>query len=140
MNSRSSGDVEVGAGVALASIGEYIAALTRIFELVDTFRQVPCYSAGASFLVQGSEKCLLLKSGSARVALVRFTLVNDASRWTLSFPNLNVVPHVVGNLTVWFDPAFPTYRRSWDTQPNCEDSFSTATDPFPPLFFDFSLG
>ena len=58
-NSRSSGDVEVGA---------------------------PCCSAGASFLVQGVVLCPVLNSGSARIAPVRFALLNDASRWTLSFP------------------------------------------------------
>ena len=45
-------------------------------------------------------------------------------------------------------PYFPLFRRidffsgsdSWDTQPNCSDSFCKATDSFPPLFLDFSLG
>ena len=49
-------------------------------ELVDTFRQVPCHPPGASFLVQGFVLCPFLKSESARSALVRFTLLNDASR------------------------------------------------------------
>ena len=61
-------------------------------ELVDTFRQVPCHPAGASFLVQGFVLCPFLKSENARSALVRFTLLNDASRWTLPFPNFDVVP------------------------------------------------
>ena len=61
--SRSSGDFEVG-GVALASI-------IRIFELVDNFRQVPCHSVGASFLV-GFVLCPFRKSGSARTVFVRF--------------------------------------------------------------------
>ena len=58
-----------------------------MFELADTFRQVPCHSAGASFLLQGFVSCSFLNSGSARIALMRFTLLDDASRWTLSFPN-----------------------------------------------------
>ena len=43
----------------------------------------------------------------------------------------------VENLTVWFDPNFPSSRRidflgwlSWDTQPKCMNSFSKATDSF----------
>ena len=28
---------------------------------------------------------------------------------------------------------------SWNTQPNCFECFSEATDPFPPLFFGFLL-
>ena len=49
------------------------------------------------------------------------------------------------NLAVQSDPKFPLFRGidffggsvSWDTQPNGLDSFSKATDPFPPLLFDF---
>ena len=77
-----------------------------------------------------------------------FTLLHDTLRWTLSFP-LFVWCHVpLENATARFDPNFPIFRRvrflggsvSWDTQPNCIDSFSKATDHFPPLFFDFLTG
>ena len=51
------------------------------------------------------------------------------------------------NLTVCFDPNFSCSRRidflgseSWDTQPSCTDSFTIATDPFAPPFFDVLLG
>ena len=63
---------------------------------------------------------------------MRFTLLCGASRWTLSSQDL----------TAWFDPNFPYSSRidflgqeSWDTQPNCVDSFNYETDPFTPLFF-----
>ena len=37
-------------------------------------------------------------------------------------------------------PAEKTFSEySWDTQPNGFVSFNKATDPFPPLFFDFLL-
>ena len=49
----------------------------------------------------------------------------------------------LGNLTVWFDPNLPSSRgidflgwESWDTQPNCIDSFYKTTDPSaPPVTF-----
>ena len=51
------------------------------------------------------------------------------------------------NLTVCFVANFPYSRKidllrweSWDTQPLCIDSFSKATGPLTPLFFDFFTG
>ena len=52
-NSRSSGLVEVGAGITFASIGEKNVVLSGILELVNILRQIPRNFAGASFLVQG---------------------------------------------------------------------------------------
>ena len=37
-----------------------------------------------------------LEFGRARTALVKFTHLNDASRWTLSFPIFYVVPGSLG--------------------------------------------
>ena len=34
--------------------------------------------------------------GSGRIALMKFTLLNDSLRWTLSFPNFCVVPRALG--------------------------------------------
>ena len=93
-------DFEVGARGDLASTGDQKRSCIRSFELTNTFRQVPCYSAGATFLVQGFILCPLRKSGRARIALVRFTLLHDASRWTLYFPSFYVVPRAFQNLTV----------------------------------------
>ena len=78
------------------SEGEKNVAFVFFFELKDTLRQIPCYSAGMLFLVQRFVLCLLLTLGIARSALMRFTLLNDASRWTLSFPNFDVVPRTIG--------------------------------------------
>ena len=104
-------------------------SFVRILELVNIFRQIPCYSAGASFLVQG----LLM----------------------LSFPELwraKTTPHEVHTFGLFLamDPFFPDFLfdarcpwRIWrrvlipifffhgDTQPNSVDS---------PPFFDFLLG
>ena len=70
---------------------------------------------------------------------MRFTLLDDFSKWTLSFQiffwERCHVP--LENLTACFDPNFPSFRRvdflgkeSLDTQHDCTDSFNKATDPF----------
>ena len=46
-------------------------------------------------LVQGLVLCPFLKSRSARIALMRFALLNGASRWTRSFPNFYLVPRAL---------------------------------------------
>ena len=46
-----------------------------IFELVDIFRQVPCLSAGTSFLLQGFVRCSFLEFWSTRITLMRFTFL-----------------------------------------------------------------
>ena len=71
-------------------------SLVRILELVNIFRQVPCYSTVESFLVQSFLLWPLLKPSCARTTLVRFTFLNDASRWTRSFLNFYVVPRALG--------------------------------------------
>ena len=57
------------------------------------------------------------------------------------------MPGALGEFGACFDPNFPFSRGkvflgwdSWDTQPNCVDSFNKATDPFAPSFFDLLLG
>ena len=42
---------------------------------------------------------------------MRHTLVDNTSRWTLSFPNFDLVPGVFDNLTACFDHHFPGSRR-----------------------------
>ena len=49
------------------------------FELIDTFGHVPCFSAGAPFVVQAFVLCPLRNSGGARIALVRFALLNSVN-------------------------------------------------------------
>ena len=50
------------------------------------------------FFVQGFVLCPLLKLEGARIALVRFAVLNDALRWTPSFPNFSVVPRAIGEI------------------------------------------
>ena len=84
----------------------------------------------------------------ARTTLMRRTLLDNTSRWTLSFPSFNLVLGALGEFErCAFDPNFPGSRgidllgqESWDTQPSCMESFTIATDPFAPPFFDFLLG
>ena len=40
---------------------------------------------------------------------MRFALLNDASRRTLSFPNFFVVPRALGEFDGVFDPNFPSF-------------------------------
>ena len=62
-------------------------SFVRILELVNIFaKSHASYSAGASFLLQGLLFWPLLKPGRARTTLMRFTLMDNTSRWTLSFP------------------------------------------------------
>ena len=69
----------------------------RSSELVDIFRQVPRYSVGSPFLVQGFVLCSLLRSGTARIAAREVhTCSNDASRWTLSFRKFMSVKRALG--------------------------------------------
>ena len=135
-NSRSCADFEVGAGITLASIEEK-RSLVRLLELVKYARQIPCYSAGASFLVQGLLMWSFSQFWQARTTLMRFTLWDTSSRWTLSF-FLVWCQVSLENLTECFVPNIPFPRRidylgteSWDTQPNhvdfqwCNWSFRT---------------
>ena len=70
--------------------------LVLFFELVDTFRQVSCFSAGASFLLRGFLECPVLQFSRARIKILRFTLLHYSLRWTLSVPNFYVVLSALG--------------------------------------------
>ena len=48
-----------------------VRGLVLVFELVDLFRQVPCFSAGATFLLRGFILCSVLEFRRARTTLVR---------------------------------------------------------------------
>ena len=67
------------------SEGEKNVALSFFSELADIFRKISCFSAGASFLLQGVFLCPILKFWRTKPALLRFTLLNNSLRWTLSF-------------------------------------------------------
>ena len=57
--------------------------------------------AGASFLVQGLHMRSFTEFWRARTALVRRTLLDNSSRWTLSFPNFNLVPLEIVDRVFW---------------------------------------
>ena len=108
----------------------------RMFELVHIFRQVPCLkvsSLSSNLGVHG------LRSWGSH-----FWMTPRDGLFLAQFFMACHVP--LENWTVRFDPNFPFSKidflgwESWDTQPNWKDSFSKATGPFPPLFFDFLLG
>ena len=130
-----------------ASTGEYYVALSLVFDLIDILCQVPCASGGVSFLLQGFLPCPFLKSGSARIAIVRFTLLNDVSRWALSFPNYYVVSCALGELDGVIRSHFSNFPQirlflmailGNTTRLNSLSQRSHCS--FPPLVFDFLLG
>ena len=122
-------------------------SFVRILELVNIFRQLPCYSAVESFLVQGFLLWPLLKPSCARTTLVRFALLNGASRWTRSFPICCAVPRALGEFdgVIWSQIwNFPQNRLSPRVIFGHTTQFVTspsikATDPSAPPFFDFLL-
>ena len=69
---------------------------------------------------------------------MRFTLLSDASRWTLSVPTFYVMPRALGEF-VLLSVKWIFSDENLETQPTCIDSFNEATDPFTLLFFDFLL-
>ena len=114
------------------------------------FRQIPRYSAGASFLVQGFLLCLppqtQARKDYAREAhtFEKFLAVDPFFPFFFKKFWCQVLLEI---FTVWFDPSFHSFRRidflgwgSWGTQFNWKDSFNKATDPFAPPSFDFLLG
>ena len=62
-------------------------SFSQMLELVNMFRQVPCRFAGASFLVRGGLMWSSLEFWRARTILMRRTLLDNSSLWTISFPN-----------------------------------------------------
>ena len=101
--------------------------LILVSDLEDIFRQIPCFSAGASFLLQGFFPCSFLELWRTRNALLRLTLLHNSLRWTLFFPNF-LRGAMYGEFDSVIRSQFPP------------DSCNKATDPFPPLFFDILLG
>ena len=75
---------------------------------VDTLRQVPCYSAGASFL-QCFVLCSFLKSWSTRIALMSFTLLDTPRDGPFLSRNFMWCQVLLENLTACFDPNFPWF-------------------------------
>ena len=76
-NCHSSGFFEEGAGITHASLGR---GLVLCFDLIDIFRQITCFSAGASFLLLRFLKCPILKCWRTRIAFLRFTLLKNSLR------------------------------------------------------------
>ena len=109
-NSRSSGFFEEGCPCFGRKVER---GLVLVFELIDTFCQVPCFSADASFLLQGFIVCSFLKFWRTRIAFLRLTLLNNSLRWTNCFcPDFLKWCRVpLENTTVGFDPNFPLSRR-----------------------------
>ena len=82
------------------------------FELVDIFRQVPCYSAGASFLLQGFVLCSFVLPSNLGAHGLRswgshFWIIPRDGPFLSRFLMWCHVP--LENLTVWFDPNFPSF-------------------------------
>ena len=119
--SRSSGLVELGAGITFASLGVYDVALSEFLSL-KFFRQIPCCFAGESFLDQNEVSKVICPRILARkdYAHKRCTLWCNSSRWTLPFPNFTSVPGTMENLTVCFDPNFRGSRRIFFSDKNLE--------------------
>ena len=110
--------------------------------LVDIF-----HSAGASFLVVSF--CGLFSNLGAQGLRSWGSHFWIIPRDRLSFQKYYLVPRALrdfdGVYLIQFFPLFPKVdffggSVSRDTHPNCMDSFSKATDPFAPPFFDFLLG
>ena len=74
-------------------------------ELIYFSRQIPCCFAGVLFLSWDFFRCSSLKLRRARISLMRFTFLDNASRWHFSFPNLNSWPAEAFNLVC------PAFRR-----------------------------
>ena len=91
-------------------------------------RKIPRCFAGTICFSWGFLRWLFLKSGRARISLMRFTFLDNASRLSFSLPNsisYQVHPEnfVVGPAEA-FNPNSSTFRgiefigsQSWDTQP-----------------------
>ena len=78
-------------------------SFVRILELVNICRQISCYSVRTLFLLQGFFLWSFSEFWRARITLMRFTLSDNSSRWTLSFPNFLIWRQV---LLENFDGAF----------------------------------
>ena len=93
-NSRSSGFFEEGAGITHASRGQQNVALFLFLNLETLFSKSHAPLRAHLYCCKVSSCVLSSKPGGARIALVRFALLNNSSRWT--FPNFDVVPRALG--------------------------------------------
>ena len=64
--------------------------VSLLFSVVHFYRQLPRYFAVTICLPCGFLRCSLLKTGRARISLMRVTFLDNASR--LPFPEFEIVP------------------------------------------------
>ena len=115
-------------------------------------RQILRYFSCTICLSWGFLEWLFLKTGRARISLMRFTFLDNASRLPVSFPNSILYQVHPDNFLVCpaeaFNPNCSTYRRiefigseSWDTHPwTLFFSFRIATAPWVPSSFRIRAG
>ena len=83
-------------------------------ELVHFFRQIPCYSAGASFMVHGLLMWSFPEFWHTWTTLTTFTLLDNSTRWTLSFPILfNCSQVSLEKLTASFWSQISLFHVEW---------------------------
>ena len=109
-SSRSSGLFEVGAGIALTYFN---GILERSFIRVIEFDIFSPYSMlGRIFLGARSLHVIFPEFWRARPALMRFTLLDDSSRWTLPFPIFSLMPGAFGEFDGVFRSQFAWFTWS----------------------------
>ena len=89
-NARSSGFFGRGCGHYRGFAKRIERIFSSFFEPIDTFLQVPCFSAGASLLTLGFVLRSFLECWTPRNSILKFTFLHDSLRWSLSFPNVHV--------------------------------------------------
>ena len=103
-------------------------------------RHFPFIIAGASFLLPGFFLKSVLKFWSTRATRMRFRMLSNTLRWTLSFPNIYVAQGIFDKCTLRFGHKdFVFFRKidldlgcsmSWNTQPNCFEFINKANGSF----------
>ena len=90
-----------------------------IFEVVDIFRQIPCFSADPSFLSESYFLCSVLKFWNTRIAFLMLAFLTKLNylRWTFFFPEMlcNVPSRVLGEQDcdlIQF-PSFSVQKTLW---------------------------
>ena len=115
------------------------------FELKGIFRQIPCFSAGSSFLLQGFLPVFyprILEHKGCAPEVHSFAYLHSVDPFFPEF--LRGVMYFLEHCTPRLGPKnFVPFRKidlefggrtSSNTQPSCFEFFSEATEPFPPLF------
>ena len=110
-NYRSSGLFEDGASITHCSVGELNVVLSMFFELIDTFRQVQCFSTGAPLLLQGFVLRSFLKFRSTRIAFFEVQTFAHSPAMDPLFPVFHVVPHAFGELEGMIRSQFSQFPR-----------------------------